>query len=422
MIAYLDNASTTKPSEAAVAASLDALTESYGNPSSVHTLGQAAERIMKDARASVAAALGAHDRQIVFTGGGTEANNLAIHSVFRNPARTAGRRIIISAVEHPSVFEPAALLARRGAALDVLPVDGRGACDTAALAGMLDAASGAQRTALVSVMHVNNELGTIEPVAEIARIIAGVNKRYGADIVLHTDAVQSFGKLPVDAGGAFGGTGLLSVSAHKIHGPKGVGALYAARPEKLDPILLGGGQERGRRSGTENVPGIAGFGAAVAECAASAGGIGAEDEGGLRKHAERAARLRGRLMDGITGAVPDVRVNSPAEASCTGEAGYCSPYILNVSFLGTRGEVLLHDLEQHGVYVSTGSACSNLGKAGKGGAAVSPVLAAAGLSRREQEGAVRFSLSRFTTEDEIDYALEHLTAAVARYRKIGAYR
>jgi cysteine desulfurase len=410
MIAYLDNASTTKPSEAAVAASLDALTESYGNPSSAHTLGQAAERILKDARASVAAALGAQPGQIVFTGGGTEANNLAIHSAFRNPARTAGWRIVVSAVEHPSVAEPAALLARRGAALDVLPADGTGLCDTAALAGMLDAAAEAQRTALVSVMHVNNELGTIEPIEEIAGIVAGANKRYGADIALHTDAIQSFGKLPADASAAFRGVDLVSVSAHKIHGPKGVGALCAARPEKLEPLLRGGGQERGRRSGTENVPGIAGFGAAAA------------GPGFLKDAAERAVALRARLMDGITGTIPDVRVNSPVDASCTGEAGLCSPYILNVSFLGTRGEVLLHDLERHGVYVSTGSACSNLGKSGKGGAGISPVLEAIGLTRQEQEGAVRFSLSRFTTEEEIDYALEHLTAAVARYRKIGAYR
>jgi cysteine desulfurase len=231
----------------------------------------------------------------------------------------------------------------------------------------------------------------------------------GSEILFHTDAVQSYAKLPVDIGAdGFHHVDLLSFSAHKIHGPKGVGALYAARPEKLAPLILGGGQENGVRSGTENVPGVAGFGAAAMEAAH-----------GLSSAADRAIALRSRLLRGIEDEISDIRVNSPREASGTGEAGLCSPYILNVSFLGTRGEVVLHDLERRGVFVSTGSACASIGK---GARKISPTLAALGLTAKEAEGAIRFGLSRYSSEGEIDYALEHLKTAVARFRKLGSFR
>jgi cysteine desulfurase len=205
--------------------------------------------------------------------------------------------------------------------------------------------------------------------------------------------------------GGFGGVDLLVCSAHKIHGPKGVGALYALNPGKVVPALLGGGQERGIRSGTENVPGIAGFGAAVSD---DADGVG-----------ERVASMRARLLRHIEDAIPDVRVNSPRESSVAGEPGLCSPYLLNVSFSGTRGEEILHDHEQQGVFVSTGSACSNIGKGAK---RMNHVLAAAGLTAAEAEGALRFSFSRYTTEVEIDYAAERLAAAVKRFRTLGTFR
>jgi cysteine desulfurase len=251
--------------------------------------------------------------------------------------------------------------------------------------------------------------------------------------MLHTDAIQSFGKLPMSvpsgasrtagAPGAyadFAGVDFISFSAHKIYGPKGVGALYAARPEKLAPAIRGGGQESGRRSGTENMPGIAGFGAAAQDVME---GAGVEYPSCASEDGERVALLRERLLQGIKDSMKDVRINSPEAASASGEPGCCSPYILNVSFLGTRGEVIVHDLEQHGVFVSTGSACSNIGKAGKGGGAnFGPVPSAIGLTPKEAEGTVRFGLSRTNTEDEIDYALEQLSGAVGRYRRIGAYR
>jgi cysteine desulfurase len=422
MIVYLDNASTTKPSEAAVAASLDALTADYGNPSSAHSMGQDAERMVKEARRGVACAIGARPERILFTGGGTEANNLALYSASRGAlfGRTASEaamhpfRIFTSPVEHPSVRIPVEYLAGHCAEAFVMPVDASGAVNTGGLADALDDAlrSDAAARILISVMHVNNELGTIQPVAEIARIKNGVAAKTGAEILLHTDAVQSFCKLTMNMAsaegcGGFAGVDFAALSAHKVHGPKGAGALYAANPARISPVALGGGQEGGARSGTENVPGIAGFGAAVAE---------ADD---LGEAASRVAALRTRLLNGIIGAVPDVRVNGSAEASVTGEPGYCSPYILSVSFSGTRGEVILHDLESRGVFVSTGSACSNIGKGAK---RQNPVLAAAGLTAAEAEGTIRFSLSRCNTEEEIDYVIECTEEAVKRFRKIGVFR
>jgi cysteine desulfurase len=374
-------------------------------------MGLDAERVVKKARSAVAGLIGAAPEKIVFTGGGTESDNLALGSAFKNPARAAEGLLFVSPVEHPAVRKPAAWLASLGTKLVVLPADACGAVDAAAAGRALEEALGCGATGriLLSVMHVNNELGTIQPVAGIARLKARIRERTGAEIVLHTDAVQSYGKLPIDLSsaegpGGFAGVDLLTCSAHKAHGPKGVGALYAAEPKRLAPLVRGGGQERGLRSGTENVPGIAGFGAAASERA--------DADGGLRAAAERTARLRARLLGGIMDRIPDVRLNSPAEVSVSGEPGRCSPYLLNVSFLGTRGEVILHDLERRGVFVSTGSACSNIAKK-----KVNPVLAAIGLSPREAEGALRFSLSPYTTEDEIDYALEQVEDAVARYRR-----
>ncbi|MDR1496660.1 MAG: cysteine desulfurase [Clostridiales Family XIII bacterium] len=428
MIVYLDNASTTKPCEAAIAASLDALTSVYGNPSSAHSMGEEAERVVKRARGAVADALGARPGNIVFTGSGTESDNLALYSVFKNPKRVAEGRVFISAVEHPAVKAPSARLGELGADVSVVPVDDRGVIDLGALEHSLEETLGCDGAGriLISVMHVNNELGTILPIADLARVKSRVAEKMGARIILHTDAIQSYLKLPIDVEsnegcGGFAGVDLLTFSAHKAHGPKGVGALYAAEPEKLAPLIRGGGQEGSVRSGTENVPGIAGFGAAASEYADDGTDASVEDEErvGSREAAERAASLRSLLLEGIRDAISDVRVNSPEDASATGEAGCCSPYVLNVSFLGTRGEVILHDLEQRGVFVSTGSACSNIGKGEK---RTNPVLAAVGLTPDEAAGAIRLSLSRYNTEDEIYYAVEQLKAVVTRFRRVGVMR
>jgi cysteine desulfurase len=443
MIVYIDNASTTKPCTAAIAAVSGALCENFGNPSSAHPMGQAAERIIKGARGEIASAIGAEPRNIVFTGSGTEANNLAIHTALKNPERMRGRRVITTGIEHSAVAEPLARLERLGVELIHLPCDGKGMADAEALAEILDCeasggasgtsgaegtscgagtsgASGSAQTALISVMHINNEIGTIQPIGRIAAIKSRHAERTGADILLHTDAIQSFCKLQIDVksrftqgapqadgadSGAFHGVDLMSLSAHKMHGPKGVGALYAARPERIGALILGGGQEGGARSGTENVAGIAGFGAAAKYC------------GPVR--AETVYSLRERMLAGIKDSIADIRVNSPEAASLTGEPGFCSPYILNVSFLGTRAEVILHDLEQHGIFVSTGSACSNIGK---GAHKMSRTLAAIGLPEKEAAAALRFSFSADNTPEQIDYAVEHLKAAVERFRRMGSFR
>jgi cysteine desulfurase len=261
-------------------------------------------------------------------------------------------------------------------------------------------------------MAVNSEIGTIQPVAHICRMVRDAERSgdSGRRAVVHSDAVQGFCKLPMAASGSAAAPGpdAISVSAHKIHGPKGVGALCCAHPEKLFPLIFGGGQEGGMRSGTENMPGIAGFAAAAREAANT-----------MRENAERVMALRTRLLDGILTAVPDALINSPRIASTDGEPGKCSPYILNVSFPGTRGEVLVHDLESRGIYVSTGTACSSIGKKGGSG---NTALKAIGLTNAEADAALRFSLSRLSTAEEIDYTLERLTDAVRRFRRIGAYR
>jgi cysteine sulfinate desulfinase/cysteine desulfurase-like protein len=453
---------------------MNSMTEEYGNPSSLHTLGHNAQKILKESRNTVAEFAGVRPAGVIFTSGGTEANNLAFAFLMRDPARIREKRVIISAVEHPAVSAPAQRLAALGAEVVKLPCLGRDSDSP----GMIDLdALGEERADIISVMTVNNEIGTIQPIRELCRAVRSRETGDGRRAIIHSDAVQAFGKLPfpVAEGGA-DTPDMVSVSAHKIHGPKGIGALCCANPEKLFPLIFGGGQENGRRSGTENVPGAAGFAAAVMEAVSGDAGSGQMERipqgnllknGGISKHnatagwnereveggrtipenldktekcskpnaqegrggqtcmenyyinSSRIAALRVRLRDGIIAAIPDARINSPFEAGVNGEAGMCSPYILSVSFAGTRGEVLLHDLEQHGVYVSTGSACSSIGK--KGGSR-NAVLRAVGLTDAEADATLRFSFSRYNTEAEIDYALERLTEAVRRFRKLGSYR
>jgi cysteine desulfurase len=382
------------------------MTEEYGNPSSLHTLGQSAQKILRTSRSTLAKLVGVHPAGVIFTSGGTESDNLIFASLMRDPSRITDRRIIISGVEHPAVSAPAERLGSIGAEVVEIPCHNResgtpGLINMDALADALDAG----RADIVSVMAVNSEIGTIQPLEDICRAVRSRETGGGRRTTIHSDAVQAFCKLPLpksDAPDAF------SVSAHKIHGPKGVGALCCAHAEKLFPLIFGGGQERGFRSGTENLPGICGFAEAAAEAASA-----------INENAIRVAALRARLRDGIIDAIPDAHINSPFEASAEGASGKCSPYILSVSFLGTRGEVLVHDLEQHGVLVSTGSACSSIGK--KGGSNNS-VLHAIGLTNAESDATLRFSFSRYNTEEEIDYTLTHLTDVVSRFRKTGTYR
>jgi cysteine desulfurase len=424
MQVYLDNSSTTKPTEAVVRTLSEVSAEQYGNPSSFHTLGQDAEKIVKNARGCLAEAIGAKPEQIIFTSGGSESNNTAVYSTFAGKKSIGDFGLVISSIEHPSVAKPAEYLESIGANLQRVPTcqkdsDTPGLIDVSSLVSLVD-----DKTLLISVMHVNNEIGTIQDIGAISLLKSQLvkDKKVRSDLLLHTDAVQSFLKIPLDVTSPdFAGVDLISFSAHKIHGPKGVGALYVANPDKLSPFILGGGQEKGLRSGTENVPGIAGFAKAISEATK---GDTPQDRRNVPECViagstrNPALDLRKKLLEGIRENIKDVTINSPIEASTTGEPGKCSPYILNVSFLGTRGEVLVHDLESRGVYVSTGSACSAL-SSNKNKA---DTLSAIGLTEKEREGAIRFSLSRFTTEDEIDYALEQVVDAVTRFRRIGAYR
>lgn len=399
MRVYFDNSATTRMHKEAADAVYRCMTENFGNPSSLHGIGYDAERAVKQARQQIAFLMGTNQKNIIFTGSGTESDNLAIYSAFKSSARMKGRKLIISAVEHPAVDVCASWMARGGVNVVRLPVDPYGIIRLGTLKEALD-----ENTALVSVMHVNNEIGTIQPIEEIGRLISEENKAIGREIIFHSDAVQSFAKFPIDIeNGDFRKVDLISFSAHKIHGPKGVGALYAAKPERLAPVIRGGGQESGIRSGTENVAGIAGFGVAARQ-------VGSD----MQAHARRAGECRQRLMDGIMRIVPEARVNGPVTHSDIGNAGCCSPYILSVSFPGIKGEVLVHALEERGIYVSTGAACSaRQRETGKS----NTVLTAIGLTREQADGTVRFSFSRYNTLPEVDYVLENLDIAIERIRR-----
>lgn len=368
-IIYLDNASTTKPEQEVVLAISNVLTEEFGNPSSLHRLGSRAETLVREARLSVASLMGADEDEVLFTSGGTEANNWAILGAVRS--RGPGCHIISSTVEHPSVMATLEHLAKHGYRVTLVPVDSDGRVEPDEVLQAV-----APDTAVVSIMLVQNELGTIEPVHEIGKRLSQLR---GKRPRFHVDAVQGFARLPVNVRDM--GVDLLSVSAHKIHGPKGVGALYVRKGLSMQPYVYGGGQEKGLRSGTENVPGIAGFGAACR--------LWAED---AEKVIERLSDLRSLLVRGVRDIAPWAVLHGP-------ERDGVAPYIVHFSFPGYRGESILHSLEARGVYVSTGSACSSHK------AKPSPVVMALGGGEEEALGSVRFSMSRHTTQDEIQRAL-----------------
>ncbi len=381
MFVYLDNSATTRVCEEAARAAQSAMTETFGNPSSLHRLGLEAEKLLRRSRAVIADTLGARDEEIWFTSCGTESDNTAIAGVWESRRKT-GKRVITTAVEHPAVLAPCRRLQELGADVIYLPVKRDGTFDMDAFREALT-----PDTILVSVMHVNNETGAVMPVAEIKQAMLEV----GSSALLHTDAVQSYGKLKIDAGEL--GADLLSVSGHKIHAPKGIGALYVRKGVHIPPLILGGGQEKGRRSGTESLPLIAAFAAAAEKVC---GDIPA------RAEAMRTAKnfLKARVLE----YVPDAVVNSPEDSVCS---------VLNMSFPGCRGEVLLHMLEEKDIYVSTASACSSHSKEHR-----SHVLSAMGLSPELIDGALRFSFCAENTPEQMDYAAYELEKAVARQRRL----
>lgn len=394
MLVYLDNSATTRPYDAVTAAMTEAMKDNFGNPSSLHSLGLQAEKEVKNARKTVAKCFGAGEDEIYFTSCGTESDNTVLMGTPQAKKRR-GNKIIVSAVEHPAILEPAKRLESMGYKIDYIGVDRLCRLNLEQLAASLD-----DETILISVMGVNNETGTIMPIDKIAELKDAYNQKNGTDIWLHCDAVQALGKIPVNVGRKYRGVDFVSASAHKIHGPKGMGVLYAKKGLNLPPFMLGGGQERHMRSGTENTPGIIGFGKACEI---------ADENFVQRTSAMKEARQY--LLDLIKDQIGDIVINSPQdETGC--------PSVLNVSFLGTRGEVLLHTLEQDGIFVSTGSACSSNHSSSKG----SHVLNAMGLSPKEIEGAIRFSFSEFNTREEMEYVADKLKTAVIRFRKLGSFR
>lgn len=375
MEAYLDNSATTRCSDRACQLMVDLLTKDYGNPSSLHMKGIEAERFVETAKKKIAKTLRVSEKEIIFTSGGTESNNLAIiGAAMAN--RRAGNHIITTSIEHASVENPMEFLKEQGFEITYLSVDENGIISLEELEEAVT-----EQTILVSMMQVNNEIGAIEPVAEAVELI----KKKNPDTLIHVDAIQSYGKMYIYPKKL--GIDMLSASGHKIHGPKGSGFLWVKEKTKLKPLILGGGQQKGMRSGTENVPAIAGLGEAAEEI--------------YENLDEKRAHLYGlkqRFIDGIE-KLEGTHVNGK-----TGEDS--APHIVSVSFEGIRSEVLLHSLEDRGIYVSSGSACSSNNHAGKQKG--SKTLRNIHLKENLLDSTLRFSFSVHTTEEEIDYALEVL--------------
>jgi len=375
---YMDYNATTPPDPAVVEAVVRALQEDFGNPSSVHYFGQRAKALIDDARSSVAALIGAEPAEVVFTSGGTEADNLAIRGT-ADVLESGGRRhLIASSIEHEAVLNTVKALTRRGWTVTLLPVNASGIVAPAALEAAIT-----DQTALVSVMHANNEIGTIQPIAELAAIA------HARGALFHTDAVQSVAKIPVNARSL--GIDLLSLSAHKFNGPKGAGALWIKRGTRMASTMTGGKHERNRRGGTENVPGIAGLGVAAR--------LAREK---LAAEAARVAALRNRLEQGILAAVQGTVVNGALTPRV--------PNTTNISFDGIEAESLLIALDLEGFAVSTGSACSS------GTLEPSHVLRAMGLAAHRTQNSIRFSLGAGNTEAQVDALIAKIPAVVDKLR------
>ena len=378
---YLDNNATTPVDPSVAAKMAEFLKTDFGNPSSLYPLGRRAKEILTGCREAVAGHMGAHRSEITFTGSGTEADNFAlIGAVEAAPDRN---EVVTSTIEHPAVLEAARYLEKRGVKVSYVPVDGTGTVDLDFLRSAVT-----PRTAVVSVMHANNEIGTIQPVEDIVRIA------HEKGALVHTDAVQTFGKIEVKVDKL--GVDLLSVSAHKIYGPKGVGALYIRRGTNVRPFLHGGHQERGLRAGTENTPGIVGFGEAVRLLA---------DRG--RKDKDRIDKLAARLKAGVEATIPRIKFNGHPDRRIQST--------LNFAFPGLESEAILLALATRDIFVSTGSACSEDSEE------ASHVLLAIGLKPEIARSCIRMSLGRFNTDQDVDAVLAELPDIIDKLRKISAF-
>lgn len=376
---YFDYAATTPTDPEVVEAMIPYFTDKYGNPSSIHSFGQEGRAAIMSVREKVASLLGADPEELIFTSGGTESDNFAIKGVaYANEHK--GNHIITSSIEHHAVIEPCEFLEKRGFDLTYLPVDKYGLVDPDDVKKAIT-----DKTILISVMHANNEIGTIQPIAEIGKI---AKKR---KIYFHTDSVQTFGHLPINVDEL--NIDLLSVSAHKLYGPKGIGALYVRKGTRMTPFIHGGGQERNRRASTENVPGIVGFGKAVEI---------AKDE--MDEEAKRLTILRDKLIESILEEIEHVRLN--------GHPTQRLPNNVNLSLEFLEGESMLLSLDMEGIAASTGSACSS------STLEASHVLLATGLSHELAHGSLRLTLGRYTSEEDIAHVLEVLPRIVERLRSM----
>lgn len=378
---YLDNCATTKVREEVLDKMYESFKDDYGNPSSLHRLGLNSEKKVKESRKIIADFLKVDHREILFTSGGTESNNIAIQSIINNNSKK-GNHIITTKIEHPSVLNVMKNYEEKGYRVSYLDIDQDGRLSMEQFESTIN-----EDTVLVSIIHVNNEIGTIQDIKRIKEIIREKDSR----AILHVDGVQSFGKIDFNLKAM--GIDTFSFSGHKIHGPKGIGGLYIRKGINLKPIVFGGNQENGLRSGTENVQGIIGLGEAVRILSIK------QD-----KESDHVLNLKNYMINRLNDEIDYIKINTPVDES--------SPYILNVSFLHTRGEVLLHYLEEKDIYVSTGSACSAKGTD------KSHVLVALGLSDKEIEGAIRMCFSYETRKEDIDFVIESTKAAVEDIRKI----
>lgn len=380
MEAYLDNSATTRCSDKAAERMMKLLLEDYGNPSSLHMKGVIAEKYINEAKKQIAKTLKAQEKEIVFTSGGTESNNLAIiGSAMAN--RRAGMHVITSSIEHASVSNPMAYLEEQGFEVTYLPVDSKGVISMEALKNAIR-----EDTILVSLMQVNNEIGAIQPIEEAGKIIKAANP----DIIFHVDAIQAYGKMRIAPKKL--NIDLLSVSGHKIHGPKGSGFLYIKDKTKIRPVIFGGGQQKGMRSGTENVPAIAGLGLAAEEIYTD-----------FEEKIDRMYALREYFIEQVT-QIEGVSVNGQSQRAS-------APHVVSVSICGVRAEVMLHTLEDRGIYVSAGSACSS------NKPSVSHTLKSIGLAPELLDSTIRFSFSVHTTMEELDYALEVMREVIPMLQK-----
>ena len=374
---YLDNAATTPVHPDVLKAMLPFYTGAFGNPSSIHALGQEARDAVEAARANIASLIGAASDEIFFTSGGTEADNLALQGVCLANQKK-GNHIVTTAVEHHAVLETCKFLEKKGFSLTCLPVDKYGMVDPADVKKAIT-----PQTTLISVMHANNEVGTIQPLAEIGRIARQ------AGVCFHTDAVQTFGHIPVDVNEL--GVDLLSMSAHKLYGPKGIGALYIRKGTRIATLTHGGGQEESRRAGTENVAGIVGFGKAA--------------EIARREMAEEAASLtvlRDKFIADLQKSIDHITLN--------GHPAQRLPNNINISVSFVEGEAMLLNLDRQGICASTGSACSS------GNLEASHVLLSIGCPHEQSHGSLRFTLGKWTTQQELDKVLDVLPGIVKKLR------